>query len=44
MPRDKPTVLNSKIDLKRLHSLNLLDKVMKPWVAKKIKELLGVEE
>ena len=30
--------------MKRLAKLHLLDKIIKPWVAKKIKELLGVEE
>ena len=44
LPKDKDTVLAQTIDLAEIEKLGLLDKVVKPWVSTRIKQLLGVEE
>jgi hypothetical protein len=44
MPRQRTAVLESKIDFAKLVELNLLEKTIKPFIASKIKQLLGVEE
>ena len=44
MPKGKEDVLKHALDFKAMQNFNLLEKVVRPWVAKKIKEMLGVEE
>ena len=44
MPRDKESVLSASIDFPQLVERNLIEKVVRKWVAAKIKQLLGVEE
>lgn len=44
MPKGKEDVLKHALDFTAMQNLNLLEKVVRPWVAKKIKEMLGVEE
>ena len=44
LPKAKDEVLSHSLDFAKMQQLNLLEKVLRPWVAKKIKELLGVEE
>ncbi len=44
LPKAKEEILSHSLDFTAMQTLNLLEKVVRPWVAKKIKELLGVEE
>jgi len=44
LPKAKEEILSHSLDFTAMQALNLLEKVVRPWVAKKIKELLGVEE
>jgi hypothetical protein len=44
LPKAKEEILGHALDFAGMQQLNLLEKVVRPWVAKKIKELLGVEE
>ena len=44
MPRERDAVMASEIDWPKVTELGLLERVVRPWVGKKIKELLGVEE
>ena len=44
MPKEKEEILKHVLDFAAMLTLNILEKVVRPWVAKKIKELLGVEE
>ena len=44
LPKAKEEILSHSLDFAAMQTLNILEKVVRPWVAKKIKELLGVEE
>ena len=44
LPKGKEEILKYTLDFAAMQALNLLERVVRPWVAKKIKELLGVEE
>jgi RNA-binding protein 25 len=44
LPKGRDEILGCSLDFAAMQPLNLLEKVVRPWVAKKIKELLGVEE
>lgn len=44
MPKDKATVLGYELDFQQISEHNLIEKVVRKWVASKIKQLLGVEE
>jgi hypothetical protein len=44
MPKNKTQVLASVLDFKAMATLNLFEKVVRTWVASKIKALLGIEE
>ena len=44
LPRERDEVFAVELDWQLLISQGVLDRVVRPWVAKKIKEYLGVEE
>ena len=44
MPKDKSVVLAYQLNFTKMTELNLFEKVVRKWVASKIKVLLGVEE
>ena len=44
LPREREEVFTVEIDWKDLINMGVLERVVRPWVAKKIKEYLGVEE
>jgi hypothetical protein len=44
MPKDKEGVLNFELDWNSLLKNGVVEKVCRPWIAKKIKEYMGVEE
>lgn len=44
LPRDKKEVLATKVDWEGINEHGLTQRVIKPWVSKRIKEYLGVEE
>lgn len=44
LPQGKQATLESPVDMAQLIEYNLLEKNVRPFVANKIKQLLGVEE
>ncbi len=44
LPKARDEVFNYPLDWDELERNRVLEKVAKPWIAKKIKEYLGVEE
>ena len=44
LQQEKEDVYQSVIDYETLEANTVVDRVVRPWVAKKIKEYLGVEE
>ena len=44
LPKDKDRVFAFPLNYESLESHQVFDKIVRPWVAKKIKEYLGVEE
>ena len=44
LPRERGEVLGAQLDWQLLISEGVIERVVRPWVAKKIKEYLGVEE
>lgn len=44
LPQAKDTVFGFPLNYKSLEEHTVFDRIVKPWVAKKIKEYLGVEE
>lgn len=44
LPKDQSVVLETQIKWPLLAKENVTERVVRPWVAKKVKEYLGVEE
>ena len=44
MPKSKDDVFAYEISHERLAEHSVIERIVRPWVAKKIKEYLGVEE
>ena len=44
LPKDQSVVLETQIQWPLLEKENVTERVVRPWVAKKVKEYLGVEE
>ena len=44
LPREREEVFRVEIDWNQLINMGVIERVVRPWVAKKIKEYLGVEE
>jgi len=44
MPKAKDDVFNFELTYEGLDQYSVVERIVRPWVAKKIKEYLGVEE
>ena len=44
LPRERKKVFDYELEWQSLTDEGVIDRVVKPWVAKKVKEYLGVEE